>query len=207
MQKKRNWSKKSETGAWGAPIIIPPTPNSELAKMLKEIADQEPNQKMRFKIVERGGRTIERSLMRPNPLGHEGCNKNDCPICTQSGGGKLCHKGNVCYSFDCQAPGCDAAYGGETHRNGYTRGLEHVKKYNKKDENSFMYRHQVEKHNGEPANFKMKVVKSFKDPLSRQVTEAVMIKNHKGELLNSKSEFFQPSIVRVRQEILTGLED
>ena len=82
-----------------------------------------------------------------------------------------------------------------------------MKKYNKKDENSFMYKHQMEKHNGEPANFKMKVVKSFKDPLSRQVTEAVMIKNHKGELLNSKSEFFQPSIVRVRQEILTGLED
>ena len=61
--KKRNWTKKSETRAWGAPIIIPPTPNSELAKTLKEIADQEPNQKMRFKIVERGGRTIERSLL------------------------------------------------------------------------------------------------------------------------------------------------
>ena len=69
-----------------------------------------------------------------------------------------------------------------------------------------MYKHQVEKHKGEPANFKMRIVKSFKDPLSRQVTEAIMIKNHKGELLNSKSEFFQPPLVRVRQEIMTGLE-
>ena len=70
-----------------------------------------------------------------------------------------------------------------------------------------MFKHQEEKHNGEPANFKMKVVKSFKDPLSRQVTEAIMIKNHKGEILNSKSEFYQPPLVRVRQEIRTGLED
>ena len=53
----------------------------------------------------------------------------------------------------------------------------------------------------------MRVVKSFKDPLSRQVTEAIMIKNHKGEILNSKSEFYQPPLVRVRQEIRTGLED
>ena len=40
-----------------------------------------------------------------------------------------------------------------------------------------------------------------------QVTEAVMIKNHTGELLNSKSEFYQPPIVRVRSEITRGLGD
>ena len=140
-------------------------------------------------------------------LGSGGCNKNDCPICTQPGGGKLCHKGNVCYGFECMFDGCDAAYGGETHRNAYTRGQEHWKKYNKRDESSFMLKHQEEKHNGEQANFKMKVLKSFKDPLSRQVTEAIMIKNHKGEILNSKAEFYQPPLVRVRQEIRTGLED
>ena len=46
-----------------------------------------------------------------------------------------------------------------------------------------------------------------KDPLSRQVTEAILIKNHQGILLNSKSEFYQPPLVRVRQEVVTGLEE
>ena len=48
---------------------------------------------------------------------------------------------------------------------------------------------------------------SFRDPLSRQVTEAILITNHRGgPLLNFKSEFFQPSIVEVRQEVVSGLE-
>ena len=70
-----------------------------------------------------------------------------------------------------------------------------------------MYRHQVEKHNSEAADFDLKVVNSFKDPLSRQITEAVLIKNNEGELLNSKAEFFQPPIVKIRREIVRGLCD
>ena len=202
--KKRNWNKK---GGYGAPIIVPATPGGELAKMLREIAEQEPDRKKRFKIVERGGRTIERSLMKPNPLGKEGCEKTDCILCKQPGGGKLCHKGNVCYIMDCKIDGCDAVYDGESHRNAYTRGREHMQKYERKDESSFIYKHQVEQHNSQPANFGMRVARSFKDPLSRQVTEAIMIKNHKGTLLNSKAEFHQAPLVRVRQEIVRGLDE
>ena len=99
----------------------------------------------------------------------------------------MCHKGNVCYTMECRFKECDAGYDGETHRNAYTRGLEHMRKYQRKDENSFIFKHQVEKHNSQPANFGMRVVGSFKDPLSRQVTEAVMIKNHQGTLLNSRA--------------------
>ena len=44
-KKKKNWNKK---GGYGAPIIVPATPNSELASMLREVADQEPNRKQRF---------------------------------------------------------------------------------------------------------------------------------------------------------------
>ena len=207
LRKKRNWNKSSQKGPCGPPIIIPSTPNSELARMLRGIADQEPNPKKRFRIIEKGGPTIERSLMKPNPIGKEGCEKSDCIVCNQVGGGKLCHKGNVCYTMDCKVNGCDAGYDGETHRNAYTRGLEHMKKYQRGDESSFILKHQVEKHNSQPANFGMRVVGSFKDPLSRQVTEAVMIKNHQGTLLNSKAEFHQPPLVRVRQEIIQGLEE
>ena len=172
--------------------------------MLREIAEQEPNRKQRFKIVEKGGRTIERSLMKPNPGGREGCQNEDCPVCPD--GGKQCHLSNVQYSIKCK-PCTDAVYFGESHRNLYTRGKEHVRKLVKKEDSSFMHRHQVEKHSGEPANLEMKVMRSFRDPLSRQVTEAVMIKNHAGELLNSKAEFYQPPLVRIQSEIVRGLQD
>ena len=98
-------------------------------------------------------------------------------------------------------------YYGESHRNLYTRGKEHENKLRRKDDSSFMLKHQLEKHNGDPVEFEMNVVWSFKDPLSRQITEAVLIKNHRGELLNSKSEFYQPPLVRIRSEITQGLAD
>ena len=50
---------------------------------------------------------------------------------------------------------------------------------------------------------------TYKDPLSRQVAEAVLITRSTGstssEVLNSKSEFRQPPIVRVRREVNVGL--
>ena len=82
-----------------------------------------------------------------------------------------------------------------------------MKKLERKEDSSFMYRHQIEKHNGAPANYEMRVVRGFKDPLSRQVTEAVLIKNHRGQLLNSKAEFFQPPLVRIRTELMQGLDN
>ena len=49
--------------------------------MLREVAETETDKKLRFKIVEKGGKTIERSLMRPNPTGDSQCNKPKCPVC------------------------------------------------------------------------------------------------------------------------------
>ena len=200
--KKRNWSKK---GDYVAPIIIPATPNSELAKMLREVAETEKDKRLRFKIVEKGGKTIERSLMRPNPTGDSQCKKPKCPVCPS--GGTMCHKHNICYKYKCNICEEDVVYIGETSRNLYSRGMEHSSLYEKESPKSFLHNHQVEQHNSEPADFDVKVIKSFKDPLSRQVTEAVMIKNHTGELLNSKSEFHQPPIVRVRSEVIRGVGD
>ena len=68
-----------------------------------------------------------------------------------------------------------------------------------------MFNHQNDKHAGQPANFKMSVLKSYSDSLSRQASEAVHISKMKGEILNSKSEFYQPSIVKIRREVTVGL--
>ena len=64
VQKKRNWSTK---GGFIAPIIVPSTPDSELAKMLREVAEKESEAGIRFKVVEKGGMTIEKNVAELQP--------------------------------------------------------------------------------------------------------------------------------------------
>ena len=49
-------------------------------------------------------------------------------------------------------------------------------------------------------NFEIRVENSFKDPMSRQINEMVRIMNFNGTLLNSKSEWNAPPIIRIRAE-------
>ena len=56
-------------------------------------------------------------------------------------------------------------------------------------------------HPEEDIEFRMQVLKKLKDPLTRLANEGVRIKDRKPEeLLNSKSEFHQPAIVRLQVE-------
>ena len=47
--KKRNWSNK---GGYIAPIMVPSTPDGELARMLRSVIENEAEEGMKFKIVE-----------------------------------------------------------------------------------------------------------------------------------------------------------
>ena len=65
-----------------------------------------------------------------------------------------------------------------------------------------------EKHNGEPAEFKIVVMDKFnKDDMSHQLSEALNIKNQAGksEILNLKAEYHQPQIVQLRKSVQVGL--
>ena len=87
----------------------------------------------------------------------------------------------------------------------YTRGLEHQDNFEKKKPKSFINNHQEDRHPGDQPDFNVSVVGSYRDPLSRQVAEGVLITRCSEEILNSKSEFKQPPIVRVRREVNTGV--
>ena len=210
--KKRTWATR---GGYTAPIIVPATPNSELAKRMRAVCEAEAVPGLKFKVIERGGRTIERQLQKSNPTASDTCGKPKCDPCRQPGGNggvKLCHKNNVVYQYECLEDGCDAQYRGETARNLYSRNIEHQYNYtggpNKLQnlqEKSFIFNHQVNKHEGQPANFKMSVLKSYSDSLSRQAGEGVYISKMQGEILNGRSEFYQPSIVSIRREVTRGL--
>ena len=92
-------------------------------------------------------------------------------------------------------------YEGETSRNAKIRGEEHLSGFRSKKEGNPLYKHKLIDHPEEDPQFGMQVLRSFKDPLTRLANEGVRIKERKpAELLNSKSEFHQPAIVRLQVE-------
>ena len=84
-----------------------------------------------------------------------------------------------------------AVYVGELARSIYERAQEHRKDAADAKEDSHMYKHWRISHPElqEPPTFRIKVVQSFQDALSRQIGEAVRIDMRSENVLNSKSEY------------------
>ena len=203
-KKKYGWSTK---GGYIAPIIVPATPNSGLAKALREVAEREAESGLRFKVVEGGGRTVKSVVQKSNPTATPGCGYTDCMACAGGPGkGGNCLRSNVQYELRCGKCPVEepSVYLGETSRNLYTRAREHKKNYRRGGENSFIVNHQAEKHQGETPAFEAKVVKSFRDCLTRQISEGVYIRRCEDHVLNTKSEWHQPSLWQVQSEINRG---
>ena len=81
---------------------------------------------------------------------------------------------------------------------------EHSSNYAKKTPKSFMQKHQTRRHHGEPGSYAARVTGSYTDCLSRQVSEGVRIRRCNVEVLNSKTEWHQPPLWRVQNEIYRG---
>ena len=120
-----------------------------------------------------------------------------------------CRTPDIAYKItceECEKEKINARYYGETHFNAYTRGRQHYEKYRSKNkavqENSALRKHAKEVHNDRKVNFKMEVIKTFKNnPLQRQVYESIQIVNSKNEdkyPLNGKDEFNQALIITAK---------
>ena len=92
-------------------------------------------------------------------------------------------------------------YLGETVRNLYTRGREHHQNYLRRQQESFMLKHQNDQHGQREPEFEAKVIGCFKDCLTRQISEGVHIRRCEEEVLNSKAEWHQPALWKVRSEL------
>ena len=102
--------------------------------------------------------------------------------------------------------GRKAVYKGETGRNGFTRGAEHIAALRLESEESPVWKHCQLKHGGTKVKLSLKVCGRFQSCLVRQVNEPVRMMRAKADcLLNSKSDFHQAPLVRV--VALTGLRD
>ena len=201
-EKKHEWATE---GGFIAPIFVPASPGGELARRMKKVALEEKKGIVNFKIVEMGGRTLKRELQKSNPLATPGCGREECIGCNRERGeGGHCMRNNINYEIECQLckETTPTVYIGETARNLYTRGGEHLQK--KGNEDSFMKKHMNEKHPGAENDFVARVTHSNKDCLTRQVREGVLIRRTKKVLLNSKTEWFQPPLFRIRNEIVNS---
>ena len=150
-----------------------------------------------------GGKTLKRELQKSNPLCTPGCNQSDCIACRkEKGEGGQYHRGNINYEIECRLckDTTPTVYIGETARNLYTRGKEHV--YNNRDEGYFMSKHMREKHVGHNEDFRAKITHMNKDCLCRQIREGVLIRRSGKELMNTKAEWFQPPLLSIRSEII-----
>ena len=57
-------------------------------------------------------------------------------------------------------------------------------------------------HAGMASKFAARVTHGNKDSLSRQIREGVLIRRSVREMLNTKSEWFQPPIFRIKNDII-----
>ena len=175
--------------------------------MLRQIAEEEAEAGIKFKVLETGGKSVKAKVQVSNPTATAGCAETDCMACRPGRGeGGNCHGSGINYEIECQLCPAEArsVYLGETARNLYSRGKEHEGRYRNGGRKSFMKKHQDRKHPGVAGSYTAKVSSSSKDCLTRQVTEAVKIRRCQVPLLNSKTEWHQPALWQVQNEIYRG---
>ena len=102
-------------------------------------------------------------------------------------------------------------------KNAHCRCKEHVSKFNSKTaktrEESAFFKHLMNSHGGKDDDkefddyFEVNILKAYKKPFTMCVEEGTYITNHQGELLNSKSEWHQPKLIRTTTTVVQGGAD
>ena len=192
--KKENWFKGKENNE--IVIFVPTTPKSELKKRLKKVID---NAAVKINISEVPGRNMKKIMQRSDPFKNKECSKKDeCFVCKDERSGR-CRTNGVTYEVRCKK--CDCVYIGETSRNAYTRGKEHVNDLINHRENSPLYTHIQERHGGEGDrdDFYMTVTGLYgNDATKRQIAEAIKIQEKDDTtLMNRQDEWRQTVIPRL----------
>ena len=154
MEKKSRYYRKHGRGTSvrEGVFIIPPTPNSMLAKEMKRICDEElRGRQISMTVQERGGRRLgqELGMTVPARSSKEHCRRDNCFPCNTGQEG-VCRRTGAGHQITCNI--CDnnikSEYAGETGKKLYMRGCDYVKDVKKKRMNKPLWKHIFEKHEG-----------------------------------------------------------
>ena len=192
MKRRRNWYR---AGGYEAVIFVPSTPKSELARRMKEEISRS---NLNINVVERPGIKIKRLLQKNDPYKSGECSAANCFVCSTTKEGS-CRKSGVTYVITCKGNCGGDVYNGETHKNGYSRGGEHLTDYQYKPGHSVMWKHCEKKHDGEEQQFNMKIMDYvWGDSTKRQILEAVRINGiEESARINDKKEWIVGKIPTV----------
>ena len=208
-EKRERWYRREPRGTSirEGVIIIPPTPEGILAKELRKACEEElKGTKISISVQERGGRQLGQVLGTSVPGANERkhCQRPRCFPCN-SGQEGVCRRTGVGYQINCKR--CEepiSKYAGETGRNLYMRGGEHMTDCEKKAKEKPLWKHIIEKHEGRMEidtfeHFEMIQTGVFFKPQRRKANEGVRISHLDPETrMNSRDEFRQGTNITMR---------
>ena len=192
--KKMNWYKKNkrsisdDKNEYKSVLFVQPTRGSVLKRMYEDVIGKS---RCSVRVVERAGRSICQKLQKSYPFPKSRCVGDECFVCMSEGKGN-CLRENVNYEIECTREGCEYVYFGESARNCFCRGREHLKGISKRDPENVLVEHVMEMHNSEfecgvCCGFRMNVREVHTNAMERQLTEAVKIETSERPSLNRKS--------------------
>ena len=190
-------------------MTVPASKDGELMeKVSKVLSESMAPMGFRTLVMEDGGRAIKTDMVRTNPFPPiGGCGRDLCMMCKVKPSKGRCWDSNIVYSITCNRSPCTEGgiiptYIGETCRSTKTRGSQHLTLYKGKKDNSFLWKHTQEEHQGQigEADYKMEPLSRCKDSFTRIIQEAVLIQKNesdpKTDNLNSKMEYFGAEYIR-----------
>ena len=190
-RRKENWYKakggnRDKEEDYMSVLFVQPTVRAALKRKYEEIIRKS---ECKVKVVERAGTNVRKKLQKSYPFQKRMCEEN-CFVCCSEGKGN-CRRANVTYVIECTRQGCKYQYIGETSRNGISRGREHLKGLEKRDQDSVLVQHIQDCHESDfsqpPCHqFKMCISQNHETTISRLVTEAVKIDISTKPLMNRK---------------------
>ena len=196
-KKKSDWFKGAEKEKNESVIFVPSTPRGELRRRFLESIKKAG---VKVAVAEVPGRSVKRRVQRSDPFQDDVCGDEEkCMICRHGGGRGMCRKTGVTYEVGCKM--CGGRYIGETSRNGFTRGREHMEDIMKKNKESPFVVHSEERHGrARLEDYEMKIIGVYGgDATKRQVAEAINIQHAQGStLINRQDEWRQVRLPRIQ---------
>ena len=179
----------------------------------RRLHDDPDLQKMKILVQEKTGSKLANICNYQDPSTSPYCQRGDCFPCRtgERPTRGSCWSAGAVYSITCNRcnqRGRQAVYWGESGSSSYFRGKAHMDAFRRRQTDSILLKHQMDFHEGEvemeEKDFTMKTVSNQTRPLLRQSQEGCLIENTVREielgarkiLMNGKSEFYQPGVVR-----------